>query len=360
MHMYLFTGVLLIAAIPLSYWLKGNWKLVLWLTVAGFVMTILTCHTCAEDFRFFVVMGFVSAAGWISMWLGNVYLNHLLDKKISWRKEPFKRLVAGMVLVIIYTPLVILLLTIPLRVMFGISTGGIYSVLVISFMITVFITLFMTSREFLFNWREMAVNAEKLERESIIARYESLKNQVNPHFLFNSLNALTNLVYEDRDKAAKFIKKLSEVYRYVLDTREREIVSLEEELKFLQSWIYLQQIRFADKLRITINLEGARSMIVPLALQMLVENAIKHNIVSQDHPLGIYIYAAENFIVVENTLQLRHTPEESSGVGLENIRKRYQFLSSGSPVQVSSEKNKFVVKLPFIEMHDTGVQYQIE
>ena len=166
------------------------------------------------------------------------------------------------------------------------------------------------------------------KRKVFVAKYESLKSQVSPHFLFNSLNALTNLVYEDQDKAAKFIKQLSEVYRYVLDTRDKEVVSMEEEKNFLNSYLFLQQIRFGDKLKLEVNLDETRSRIAPLVLQMLVENAIKHNVISEENPLHINIYVKDGFIVVENNLQKKSVMlDESPGIGLDNIAKRYEFLS---------------------------------
>jgi len=109
--------------------------------------------------------------------------------------------------------------------------------------ITLIITMFMTGRAFLLSWRKSAVDAERLRKESVEAQYNSLRNQVNPHFLFNSLNALTNLVYQNQDEAVKFIKQLSEVYRYVLSTRDKEVVSVEEEVKFLNSFLFLQQLK---------------------------------------------------------------------------------------------------------------------
>lgn len=206
----------------------------------------------------------------------------------------------------------------------------------------------MHGREFLLQWRKSAVDAERYQKESMTATYESLKSQVNPHFLFNSLNALTNLVYEDQDKAAKFIKQLSEVYRYVLDTRDKELVPIGEELRFLESYTYLQHIRFGDKLRIDNTLTTAQSMVAPLALQMLVENAVKHNEISQDKPLTIRLYSDANFLIVENTLQRKlNSGEASSGMGLDNIVKRYQFLSNQN-VLINEDADNFTVKIPII------------
>ncbi len=207
----------------------------------------------------------------------------------------------------------------------------------------------MTSRSFLFNWKQADLNAEKLLRENLSARYENLKSQVNPHFLFNNLNALTNLVYEDQDKAAKFIKQLSDVYRYVLDTRDREVVPLEDELRFLQSYIFLQQIRFGDKLKIDVQLNGTKSLVAPLSLQMLIENAIKHNVISEENPLSVNVYADEQYLTVENNLQKKMViKEDSPKMGLENIKKRYEYLSD-KKVIVEESASKFAVHLPFIK-----------
>jgi LytS/YehU family sensor histidine kinase len=208
----------------------------------------------------------------------------------------------------------------------------------------------MHSRAFLINWKVSQINAEKFKRESVAAQYESLKSQVNPHFLFNSLNALTNLVYEDQDKAAKFIKQLSEVYRYVLDTREKEVVMISEELKFLQSYIFLQEIRFGNNLKIHVDIKNQTFQVAPLALQLLIENAIKHNVISSDDPLQIRVYFSGDYLVVENDLQLKLSiTESSSGFGLENIKRRYSFLSDNEVI-VESTADKFIVKLPIVKV----------
>lgn len=349
----IYFAVLVLIVSLLSFWSKPNLRLFLWLIVAGHGMALFSCRDCMDNTGLFLIVGSVNSIGWIMMWMGNVYINCFLDEQISWTKFPLKRFIAGFIAVVIYTPLVILLLTASVKALFDIGSGSISNVIFSSFLITIVISLFMSGRSFLFNWRQAAINAERLERENISAKYENLKSQVNPHFLFNSLNALTNLVYEDQDKAAKFIKQLSEVYRYVLDTREQEVVPLEEELKFLRSYLFLQQIRFGGKLKVDINLNGTTSMIAPLALQMLVENAIKHNVISEETPLLIRIYREDDFIVVENTLQPRQaTNYHSPGVGLENIRKRYEFLRGELRVQVNKGQDDFTVKLPVIAMTD--------
>jgi LytS/YehU family sensor histidine kinase len=281
------------------------------------------------------------------MWFGNEYLHEYLDEKIKWTKYPVKRLLVGLIMMVLYTVITTYIVISLAEKIFQLNLGDISKTIYMSMGITLVISVFLTSRSFLFNWRQTAIDAEKFKRESAVAKFESLRNQVNPHFLFNSFNALTNLVYEDQDKAAKFIKQLSEVYRYLLDTRDKEIVSLEEEKNFLRSYLFLQQIRFGDKLRLAISLEEKQCMVAPLVLQMLVENAIKHNVVSEDHPLNIRLYMEDDYIVVENNIYKKEvTVENSPGVGLDNICKRYEFLTDKKIEVIRGEK--FIVRLPMI------------
>jgi hypothetical protein len=315
--------------------------------VGSFSLTYIQCSSCRTEWTRFFNYALFSSFNWILLWTVNSELNELLSKKISWIHAPIKRLTYGVIATIIFTVIAVLLIMKGFELVLDFEFNY-ESVIGPSLIITFFISLFFHGRGFLLAWRKSAVEAERYQKESMTATYESLKSQVNPHFLFNSLNALTNLVYEDQDKAVNFIKQLSEVYRYVLDTRDREVVSLEEELKFLKSYTYLQQIRFGDKLSIEISLNGIKSMVAPLALQMLIENAVKHNEVSEENPLSVKIYTEENSIVVENNLQKKsQLGESSSGLGLENISKRYEFLSN-EKVMIEQSADKFFVKLPII------------
>lgn len=316
--------------------------------VIGLVMPLLTCRSCHSSPKIYAQVAFVTTSLWLLMWFGNEFLSHYLDGKFSWTQRPVARFIAGMVGMVVYTIGVTFLFLRFAEWLLEINLGDISQMLYMAAGITFLITLFMTSREFLFNWKQEAINTEKLQRENLSARYENLKSQVNPHFLFNSLNALTNLVYEDQDKAVKFIKQLSDVYRYVLDTRDREVVTLEEELKFLQSYIFLQQIRFGNKLKIDIHLNGTKSFVAPLSLQILVENAIKHNEVSEEKPLHIKLYADDEYLIVENNLQRKIAGHDgSSKLGLDNIRKRYEYLSARK-VCVEENESKFIVHIPCI------------
>lgn len=289
---------------------------------------------------------------WVFFWKGNQYLVDFWNHRISWLEQPLKRFIIGFVTVLIYTPLISWLLSKAYSLIPGVNVGWGGEDVVISLVVTYLITFFLFARAFLQNWRRAAVDAEKLKREQMTTKYESLKNQVNPHFLFNSLNALTNLVYENPDTAAHFIRKLSQVYRYVLDTQSQEVVPLETELSFVNSYLFLQKIRFDEKLKVNFEVSGyEKRMITPIAVQMLLENAIKHNTVAEEEPLTIDVYVEDdNTLVVKNNLQKKNIPtEESSGMGLANIKARYEFLSE-QPVEVIETTDEFIVKLPLLSL----------
>jgi len=195
----------------------------------------------------------------------------------------------------------------------------------------------------------MALSAEKMKKHVVASEYQSLKSQMNPHFLFNSLNVLVELVYINQKDAARFIMELSDVYRYVLDVRDKEVIDLNTEINFINSYTYLLKIRFDNGLVLknSIQENEKKIMMVPLSLQTLVENAIKHNIVSQTKPLTISICIKEDYIVVENNLQ-KKPAERQSGIGLDNLKSRYSFLTD-KPVLIIQEDKKFIAKIPLLK-----------
>lgn len=322
--------------------------------IGGIVLSFLTCPACFSSVKECAFDSLFSTSIWVSLWLGNSFMARYLDTKISWIDAPTKRLVFGVTGTVVFSTVAVALLLLIWRPLlsFELRNEVMLRVIITSLVITFIVSLIMHSRAFLICWKQSLIDAEKFKRESVAAQYESLKSQVNPHFLFNSLNALTNLVYEDQNKAAKFIKQLSEVYRYVLDTREKEVVPIADELKFLHSYIFLQEIRFGSNLSVQIDLKDTHYSVAPLALQLLIENAIKHNIVSSEDPLHIRLFRDGDYIVVENNLQKKSVlGEPTSGLGLENIRQRYSFLTN-KEVVISQAGGKFSVKLPVIEIDD--------
>lgn len=292
----------------------------------------------------------------IALWLGNAMI---ADKvPISWVEQPIRRLGVSLLLTVIYTVgataavhglfNLVLWGTNPLRAIQNMNLAYFASVLIITFLIS----LFLHGRAFLFHWKNAIIEAERLKQAHLSARFENLKSQVNPHFLFNSLNVLSSLVYKDADLAAKFIQKLAETYRYVLDTREREVVPLSTEVEALEAYIFLLQIRFGENLHIALDLPPApRAVIPPLTLQMLVENAVKHNIASRRQPLHIRIALdQEGYIAVTNNRQGKgDSAPASSGIGLANIQERYRYLSDRA-VQIVRSETSFSVAVPLIEM----------
>ncbi len=329
-----------------KFWLKEARDILL-LIVAGFLMTLLY-RKATSSLPIYLLVSIYTACMWIFLWKGNNLLTHIIDHYVSWIKEPLKRFIIGIVGTTVYSVGIVYLLVYVFQYFTVLDFGDTSGMVVVALGITFIISLFMHGREFYLNWKQTLLKAEQLQKENIQAQYNNLKSQVNPHFLFNSLNALTNLVYEDQDKAAKFIKQLSEVYRYVLDTRDKEIVPLEEELKFLNAYLFLQHIRFENNLITRIELNGLSTHVAPLSIQMLFENAIKHNVISKEMPLEIKLYADDKYLVVENTLQQKDVSlEDSNGMGLENIISRYSFLSTDKVVVEKTEKF-FIVKLPLI------------
>jgi two-component system, LytTR family, sensor kinase len=222
------------------------------------------------------------------------------------------------------------------------------------FLITLLFAYFINAnyeRLFLFiELTETGIMAEKYKKDSIESKFNNLKNKINPHFLFNTFNALSEVIEEDPPKASKLVSELTDVYRYVFDYQETNWVSLKREVDFIYSYINLFKMRFEDNLvtDITIPTEYLDYNIAPLTLQILVENAVKHNIISSKKPLKIAIEAKNNSIVVRNTLQLKSIINSGSSFGLKNLKERYKHLTSNE-VDISQTNEEFIVKVPLIK-----------
>ncbi len=212
------------------------------------------------------------------------------------------------------------------------------------------ITLYEATSFYVQLQRAVAEKSE-LERQNVESQLEGLRNQVNPHFLFNSLNTLIYLIPEDGEKAVRFVQQLSKVYRYVLESRDAKVIPLREELEFLNAYIFLLRERFGENLQVKIEglEEKQNAAIVPLSLQMLFENAIKHNVISTGKPLQIDVFAENGHLVVRNNLQKKNQVMDSTGVGLQNIQDRYRMLTD-QEVQVIASRQYFTVALPLIEV----------
>lgn len=204
---------------------------------------------------------------------------------------------------------------------------------------------------FINRWKLSIAEAERLKQQNTQSQLEALRNQINPHFLFNSLNTLASLIPEDSATSVQFVQKLSKVYRIILDLGDKQVVTLQEELEFLNDYNYLMKTRFGDNIHFEVVCEdGCKSCyLVPLSLQILIENAIRHNIVSSKKPLHIRIEANQRFVRVSNNLQPRTQPNTGTGTGLKNIRERYQ-LTFGLPIEIDQTADAFIVQLPLVNI----------
>ena len=285
--------------------------------------------------------------------IGLTIMINILDRKLPWLNFPLKRLIIQFLVTIGFSS-VLIVITILLNGL--LSHEKITSEYFLSrgfFMVKIaFFFLFggsLISNAILFfkNWKESAVQQEKLKREQLALQYETLKSQVNPHFLFNNLNSLTSLISTNPEKAIDFVKKLSEVYRYVLDQKDHELVDLETELRFLQSYVFLQKIRFGNNLDVQIEISPKNFKVIPLSVQMMVENAIKHNEISDNKPLRIQVFSTEDqYLTVENQLQKKNG-SEGTGSGINNIRDRYQFFTDRKVI-FSFNSERFRISIPLI------------
>ena len=229
------------------------------------------------------------------------------------------------------------------------------------YLITILFVYFINAnyeRLFLFmELSEKAVEAEKYKKDSIEAKFKNLKNKINPHFLFNTFNALSEIIEEDPPKAANLVQELSDVYRYVLDNQEMNWVNLEKELNFAYAYISLLKMRFEDNFVVDINIPENvyDTMITPLTMQILIENTVKHNEISSRNKLSLEIFVEDQAIIVRNNLQPKEADGNGTSFGLTNLSERYRFLSDKKLIIQKTEK-EFIVKIPIIkQITDEGI-----
>lgn len=219
-----------------------------------------------------------------------------------------------------------------------------------AFVITWLIIGFKVFRLQIDHTGKIEMDRAQMQKELLRSKYESLKSQLNPHFLFNSYSVLSTLIHQNPDLASDFLSKLSKMYRYILDNKENQMVSLEQEFKFLESYLFLLKTRHEDGIVVenNLNLDMKKFYVPTLALQMLIENAIKHNLFSVEQPLIIKIFNEnKDYLVVTNEIRKKGVVVNSTKVGLENICKRYN-IQSEKQVVVNQNDKQFTVKLPIL------------
>jgi two-component system, LytTR family, sensor kinase len=290
----------------------------------------------------------------VVVWESNLQLDHLMNKRFPWFANSIKRLFIQLPIALLFS-LSFIFVAMFFYGKLVCSNSPTHErltldSLIISTLLVFIIMAIELSMQFFLGWKNSLIEVEKYKTQSVKAQLENLKTQINPHFLFNNMSVLSSLVYKDQDKAVDFIQQLSKVYRYVLDNRNNELVTVQEEIIFLESYIYLLQIRFDANINfnILIDADAKQKMIPPMCLQILVENCIKHNEISSEHPLHISVKNSSEIIQVSNNLQLRLNPEPSAKMGLQNIKERYAFLSD-IPVQVNDDHKIFTVLIPLLQ-----------
>ena len=277
----------------------------------------------------------------------------LLQKKHPWEQGIMTRLVLEIIGTYSISIVMIILLSLTFNQYFSEYLGvkdNVFSNMVVAIVMNSVIVSVVEGAFFFRQWKYSLIEAERFKKESIKSKYESLKNQVNPHFLFNNLNTLSSLIDDDNIEAKEFVDDFSDVYRYVLMNRDKELVTLKEELDFIEAYKGLLGTRHKGKFTCTIEVPDAvkNRKIPPLTLQLLVENAVKHNITSINKPLNISLTLNGNDkLVIENNLQRKPHIETSTGIGLQNIQKRYQYLTDQT-VDILETDKSFIVKVPLI------------
>jgi len=221
-----------------------------------------------------------------------------------------------------------------------------------NFITTIIIGTLYEAGYFFERWKVQTIEVEQVKTQQLKSELNVLKNQISPHFLFNSLNTLVTLIHENQDQAASFTEKLSHVYRYILQYKDEEVIRLKTEMEFIKAYNYLLSMRFEKSLQINTKIESRdlEKHVAPLTVQMLVENAVKHNIASLTKPLRIDIYVENgSSLIVRNNLQRKTDGVKSLKTGLANIRQRYKYLSDRD-VDVIETREHFMVALPLIEL----------
>ena len=281
----------------------------------------------------------------------NIAFSQFLDKKLSWETQPITRIIIQFFIAFIFGSFSGFLSMMLFDLIFpsNYPQPPLYQIFISGFLIALPITLAYLILYLFSRWKKTLLEAETLKRENIEARYEALKNQLDPHFLFNNLNTLTAIVEENPKKAVDFIQNLSQVYRYVLQNRDKNTVTLSEELTLAKAYIFLLKNRFGDYLTVEFDIPATvlDRKIPPMTLQLLLENVMKHNIIDNKHPLSIRLFFEEknSSLVVQNTVQKKNIKEESTKIGLQNINNRLRLMGQ-SDLIIEENKHDFSVTIP--------------
>jgi hypothetical protein len=324
------------------------------------IFTVIFSAFLGDDltFRNVLITFFISCLYSFGVGFGNGYINVLLDKKWDWLEQTNLRVYYGIMVTILYTvPIVlginyyvyVILQNFPIENFFSERMIWIHLFYII---LSLAVSTFMQARSFMVKWKQAS-------------KFESLKNQIDPHFLFNSLNVLSSLIEENPDNAQRFTTSLSKIYRYVLEQKDKELVSVDDELLFAKTYMNLLKMRFENSLfyELPTTPINPDAKVVPLSLQLLLENTVKHNVVSEQKPLHIRIFIDGDYLAIQNDFQKKEVLQDRQGVGLQNIVNRYGIVTNRK-VLIEQNEQTFTVKIPIltkqITVMETNADYSDE
>jgi sensor histidine kinase YesM len=341
---------------------------VLLLSLIIFIVIQLLNVVLGNDIQFSLAL-FIPFGYTILYTLSLSYVNwtlfHYLDKVFENNRFAMKRIIIGFVGSFVVTLIVIFLLRIFEEVIINGHSFTAYisheqaANYVVSVIITFIISLSFYAFYFFKVYNENKVKEQKIIAGTASAQFESLKNQIDPHFLFNSLNVLSSLIEENPENAQKFTTSLSKIYRYVLEQKDKELVTVQEELAFAKTYMNLLKMRFENSItyEVPTDYDHPDAKVVPLSLQLLLENTIKHNVVSEQKPLHIKIYISNGYLIIENNLQKKEVLQDRRGVGLQNIVNRYGLISQRK-VLIEETAACFKVMIPILTKQVTFMETQ--
>jgi two-component system, LytTR family, sensor kinase len=337
-------------------WIRATLLSLAMSVIIGNIFLWASTHTFHISLKHYLLNAGYSGCLGLGLFANGIVFNFVEKKWISWIKYPIRSVVIALAFHIGYSSFVIFLCNWIYFVVLADNSwthflewgwyviGGEYIVMVI-------ITAIIYAQSFFKEWRIQVIQGEKLKQEAIILQYQIMQNQVNPHFLFNSLNTLGSLIDLDTQKAKEFTRELSMFYRELLYFKDKDLVPLMDELNFVKKYIYLQKIRFGNNFNVQINFNEVNGFeVIPMSIQMLVENAVKHNIISKENPLNIIIGQSDGSeIFIENNLQLRENVSGSNHIGLKNLTERYKFLTN-KEMKITQDNHSFRVTIPLINL----------
>lgn len=333
--------------------LDDRWIMLVGIPLIGIALPTTTSLLLGADLKGLLLNVGLTLLTTLLLWLGCRWFIMKLWSWLPWHKRPLLHFTIELLVITTYTLLVSLTTFMVIYTFVNTTVCswlGMWKNFGVSLFISLAVTFFHEGLYFFTQWKESLMRNQFLEKENLVAQFETLRSQVNPHFLFNTFNTLLALIEEDRQKAIIYVQRLSDFYRSILQVRDQPLIPLKEELDLIDNYMEIQRQRYEESLQMeySTNIKGVVGLVAPLTLQMLIENAIKHNTITTASPLLIKVeLTSQGYITVTNNLQRRISSEPGAGLGLQNIRNRYHFLTD-KPIEIINSNRHFCVAIPLV------------